>query len=74
MLVCEWCLINVHHDVALHSARLLNNFDDLKKAYQYTGTKNINMANKPRGSCTATWPYNALHVMSRYNPLKNALT
>ena len=31
MLVCEWCLINVHHDVALHSARLLNNFDDIKK-------------------------------------------
>ena len=46
MVVCEWCLINVHHDVALHSARLLNNFDDIKKAY--TGTKNINMANKPR--------------------------
>ena len=46
MLVCEWCLINVHHDVALHSVRLLNNFDDIKKAY--TGTTNINMANKPR--------------------------
>ena len=45
MVVCEWCLINVNHDVALHSARLLNNFDDIKKAY--TGTKNINMANKP---------------------------